>query len=458
MLSVALVVGASSAHGSTWLTTTLLGSNETPPNGSTATGSASVLLGSTNSLDVGVTFAGLIGGPATAAHIHCCAAPGVAAIVAVPFPNFPAATSGQYVNSFDLSMAGTYNPAFITAHGGTVDSAKAAFITALKTGQTYVNIHDATYPGGEIRGQLSAKNTHDFNGDGISDIILQNTGGGIAMWLMDNNAAIGSAVGVGAINPSVWTIIGQRDLNGDGSADILLRATDGSIGEWLMHGAAISFVQGLGNPTTAWNIVGTGDFNADGIGDILWRGGGTAVAICYMNSSGAIGSCVGVGSLPIEWTVAGTGDFDGDGIWDILWSHTSGAVAAWLMNSNGTIKSANGLGTLPVGVWSIAGTGDFNGDGISDILLSASGNGVGIWFMNSSGMVSSAQGVGTMAPGWAIAQTGDFNGDGKSDILWYHSASGSIGAWLMNSVTITAAVGIGALPPSTWTILAANSE
>jgi hypothetical protein len=148
-LSVALVVGTSSAHGAAAvLTATLLGFNETPPNTSTATGSALVTLQSdNNTLAVNETFATLNGGPATAAHIHCCAAPGVAAIVAVPFPNFPAATSGQYVNSFDLSMAGTYNPAFITAHGGTVDSAKAAFITALKTGQTYVNIHNATFPG-----------------------------------------------------------------------------------------------------------------------------------------------------------------------------------------------------------------------------------------------------------------------------------------------------------------------
>jgi len=35
-----------------------------------------------------------------------------------------------------------------------VASAEAAFITALETDLTYVNIHDATFPAGEIRGQL----------------------------------------------------------------------------------------------------------------------------------------------------------------------------------------------------------------------------------------------------------------------------------------------------------------
>src|SRR6516162_10237750 len=136
MFSIALIVGTSPAQGGPALTTTLLGSNETPPNASTATGNAVVALESgNNTLDVVESFVGLIGGPASAAHIHCCASPGVAAMdgvaamVAVPFPNFPAATSGTYANTFDLSVAGTYTAAFITANGGTVDSAKAAFIT-----------------------------------------------------------------------------------------------------------------------------------------------------------------------------------------------------------------------------------------------------------------------------------------------------------------------------------------
>src|SRR3954451_17599696 len=78
----------------------LLGSNEVPANPSTATGSATLTLDG-NMLTVSVTFSGLIGGPAQAAHIHCCTAPGTNTAVAVPFPNFPAATSGTYTQTFD---------------------------------------------------------------------------------------------------------------------------------------------------------------------------------------------------------------------------------------------------------------------------------------------------------------------------------------------------------------------
>jgi hypothetical protein len=134
-------------------TSTLNGSNEVPPTGSAATGSITVILNG-NLLSVNETFTGLTN-PATAAHIHCCAPVGTNVIVAVPFTGFPAATSGSYMNTFDLTMLSTYNSAFVTANGGTASSAEAAFITGLESSQAYANIHDSTFPGGEIRGQLT---------------------------------------------------------------------------------------------------------------------------------------------------------------------------------------------------------------------------------------------------------------------------------------------------------------
>jgi hypothetical protein len=153
----ALLAAAPSQAAIITFTATLTGAQETPPNASTATGSATVGLNTiAHTLSVNESFSGLIGGVAAAAHIHCCAGPGVAAIVAVPFPfpGFPAATSGTFSQGFDLTMATTYNPAFITAHGGTAASADAALEAAMASGLTYVNIHNATFPGGEIRGQL----------------------------------------------------------------------------------------------------------------------------------------------------------------------------------------------------------------------------------------------------------------------------------------------------------------
>jgi hypothetical protein len=131
----------------------LTGSNEVPPTGSSGTGSIHLVLDG-NLLSINLTYSGLTN-PASAGHIHCCAPAGVNAIVAVPFVGLPATTFGTYVNTVDLSLASAYNPAFITANGGTTSSAEAAFIAGLNSGNTYANLHNATFPGGEIRGLIA---------------------------------------------------------------------------------------------------------------------------------------------------------------------------------------------------------------------------------------------------------------------------------------------------------------
>jgi hypothetical protein len=152
-----------------WAATTILegnlsGANEVPPSGSTGTGMATVTLNTTaQTLRVQETFSGL-GSGTTASHIHCCLVspgqPGVNVMVATTTPSFPGfplgVTSGTFDNTFDLTQASSYNPAFITAEGGTVPAAEAALENALLAGETYINIHTTNFPNGEIRGFLSA--------------------------------------------------------------------------------------------------------------------------------------------------------------------------------------------------------------------------------------------------------------------------------------------------------------
>jgi hypothetical protein len=110
---------------------------------------------------VQATFSGLTSGT-TASHIHAATAtPGSGtAGVATTVPNFPGfplgVTSGTFDNTFDLLTAGSYNPAFITANGGTPASAEAALLAAIAAGRAYLNIHTTNFQGGEIRGFLAA--------------------------------------------------------------------------------------------------------------------------------------------------------------------------------------------------------------------------------------------------------------------------------------------------------------
>jgi hypothetical protein len=108
-----------------------------------------------------VIFSGLTG-TTTASHIHCCVASpflnanaGVATQVPY-FLNLPlGVTSGSFTQLLDLTLASSYNPAFVTAEGGTVPDAEAALVAGMENGESYLNIHTTTSPGGEIRGLLA---------------------------------------------------------------------------------------------------------------------------------------------------------------------------------------------------------------------------------------------------------------------------------------------------------------
>lgn len=137
------------------------GPNESPANGSPGTGFAVVVYDPiAHTLDVDVSFANLTVG-STASHIHCCTTvpdmgtAGVATQVPT-FTGFPlGVTSGTYDHLFDMTLLSTYNPAFVTANGGTASTAEVALADGLASGESYLNIHTTNFPGGEIRGFLS---------------------------------------------------------------------------------------------------------------------------------------------------------------------------------------------------------------------------------------------------------------------------------------------------------------
>ena len=136
---------------------TLSGANESPATGSLATGFARVTIDlDVLTMHVESSFSGL-GGTTLAAHIHCCLVPGgpanVGVATAVPsFPGFPSGVqSGTYDQTFDMTQASTWNPAFVTANTD-VSGAMNAFLNGMANGQTYFNIHTSTFQGGEIRG------------------------------------------------------------------------------------------------------------------------------------------------------------------------------------------------------------------------------------------------------------------------------------------------------------------
>jgi hypothetical protein len=145
------------------------GPSEFPVNASPGTGFAQAIYDDVaHTLTVEATFQDLTG-TTMAAHIHAVVQnppsnPTAGVATQLPsFTTFPnGVTSGSMPSTqYDLTLASSWNPAFVTANGS-IAGAEAALIAAMNNNpphptpgidsRAYFNIHTTTFQGGEIRG------------------------------------------------------------------------------------------------------------------------------------------------------------------------------------------------------------------------------------------------------------------------------------------------------------------
>ena len=279
--------------------------------------------------------------------------------------------------------------------------------------------------------------SHDFSGDGISDILWRSSANGQTVESVMNGGTVISSGFVGG--DSTWSVIGTGDFNGDGKTDILWRSSaNGQTFESDMNGGTVISSGFIGGDST-WSVIGTGDFNGDGKTDILWRSSANGQTVVnFMNDRTVTGSSVLGGDL--TWSVIGTGDFNGDGKTDILWRSSANGQTFESDMNGGTVISSGFIGGDST--WSVIGTGDFNGDGKTDILWRSSANGQTVVnFMNDRTVTGSSFLGGDLT--WSVIGTGDFNGDGMSDILWRSNANGQTFESEMNGGTVISSNFVG---------------
>ena len=167
----------------------------------------------------------------------------------------------------------------------------------LMNGSTIASSSDVTSNGKAVApdASWSVAGLGDFNADGKRDILWRDTSGEVSAWMMNGTTIASSGdltFGGTAITPDAsWSVAGIGDFNGDGDSDVLWQNSNGSLNEWLMNGAtitasnSITFNGAAVTPDASWHLVEIGDFNGDGLSDILWRDDSGAMAEWLMNGS-----------------------------------------------------------------------------------------------------------------------------------------------------------------------------
>ena len=319
----------------------------------------------------------------------------------------------------------------------------------------------------------------DFNGDGVSDILLQHIASTQCFaWDLSRLSAASGVKnimdwGTGPWIPTRdaandWRMQATGDFNGDGVSDILLQnMKNNQLQIWDLDGktdalrtmTTMDWGSISTNPGSNFKVKATGDFNNDGVTDIVLQNESTGdVRVWEMSSSPSASHQFSVlksvdvtGAHPEgftnEWQVKATGDFNGDGYSDILLQNAlTRDCMIWQQDKAMGTSHFGFVGWTPPEHWEIKGTGDFNGDGKSDILLQNSlTTQCYIWQVNGTwgsgdwrgrelmglsdyGAVSWTP-VKNDANNWEVKGTGDYNGDGKSDIFLQNSVNGQCFVW-----------------------------
>ena len=271
--------------------------------------------------------------------------------------------------------------------------------------------------------------TADFNGDGIPDLAVVNSGVNSVTILLGKGDGSFTASSASPTTGSTPDAIATGDFNGDGIPDLAVANA---------NGASVTVLLGKGDGTFTLSAtpatgnypdsIAVGDFNQDGIPDLAVANlFGGSVTILLGSGTGTF-SVAGNGNLVSNPNGISTGDFNGDGIPDLAVANSaSSSVTILLGNGDGTFAAVSVNPPTGSDPYSIA-IGDFNGDGVKDLAVtSLVGNTVSILLGNGNGTFAAAASLITGNDPIAVA-TGDFNADGKADLVVsnYNGNSGTL--------------------------------
>ena len=235
-----------------------------------------------------------------------------------------------------------------------------------------------------------------------------------------------------------FKVLKVDDFNGDNISDILLqREADGNLYTLIINQDNIktSKLYKIANKLKNWSIIDTGYFNDDKSKDILLRredDGNIYSLTLDNNGTSATLNKIANHLNRGKWSIIGVGRFNNDNIDDILAYRVSdGNLYSIIVNKNNSLGKFNKLANdLKSSEWKILTIADFNGDGISDILAHRYSNG-DLFIIDGKDSKIYKIANNLLEKAWSIQKVADYNGDGAKDILIYRKLDGDL--FILNS-------------------------
>ena len=216
----------------------------------------------------------------------------------------------------------------------------------------------------EIAGvaELRARATGDFNQDGRDDVLWYNVASHkFHVTLMNGSLVWSEAELPGISDPeTVLRVRGVGDFDGDGVDDIIWNDTQsGDVVVTLVQDLTLVDQRRLYNSVELpWKIAGVGDFSGDGRADVmLWDASTRELHFVTMEGSRASGLATIAGAPGSSQPSLGY--FDDNESPDILWrSDTSEEMLVWFMNGT-QLQASTVIGSGPGPGWKIMNAAQF---------------------------------------------------------------------------------------------------
>lgn len=242
----------------------------------------------------------------------------------------------------------------------------------------------------------------DFDGDGRTDLVLRRPAAfpfgsaDVRIWTMNGTTRVSDAP-LGGLSSS-YAVVGSHDFTGDGRSDLVVSMCGLDCRFYVapLAGSSVSGpLQEIGRAPATQTVGATHDFNGDGRPDILWYDTASRrLQVSRMQGAQIQGTLTPSPDMHTSaaFRVLGAGDVNGDSTTDIVWHDASTRrTEIWLLNAS--LQRTATLTGVEVGVagWTAVAAGDFGTaaggvPGTLDLLWRNSSSGrLVVWHLDRTG-------------------------------------------------------------------------